>query len=146
MISADSSLSICVICILFPFTRTRTSTEKSLGVLIIHTQLASNELRTKIRQKLTDSASGNILDSTNINCATFFMQSSDYAMEPGDKKLTGEDDLSDLVANNYYDLIIADADIKRLLDVSGYTGHFVDFPHFAVSGRMNDDSIMFFNT
>ena len=72
------------------------------------------------------------------------MQSKDYT-EEGDFTLSGEDELWDILNSNHYDLIIADGDIKRLLDAAKYEGAFVDYPHFAISGRMNDDSVMFFS-
>ena len=111
------------------------SIDSLLSVLIIHTQFAANEMRNQIRTNK---------DNVKVDCATFFMQSRDYA-EEGDLRLSGEDDLAELVAKNNYDLIIADSNFERLLTASGYTGKFVDFPHFAVSGRMNDDSVMFFS-
>ena len=102
-------------------------------ILIIHSQFAANEMRNKMR---------NNMDGV-INCATFFTLLPEYAREC-DIQLSGEDDLWELAAEGGYDLIIADADMERLVRAAGYKGEFVDFPHFAVSGRMNDDSVMFF--
>ena len=44
-----------------------------------------------------------------------------------------------MAENNAYDLVIADTDIKRLLDVAGYRGSFAEFPEFAISGIPMDD-------
>ena len=109
--------------------------ESATRVLIIHTQFAANELRSLILNKYPD---------ISIDVATFFMQSSDYK-EEGDVRLSGEDDLAELVADRNYDLVVADGDIERLLTAVGYKNTFVDYPSFAVSGRMNDDSVMFFS-
>ena len=109
--------------------------ESATRVLIIHTQFAANELRSLILNKHPD---------ISIDVATFFMQSPDYK-EEGDVRLSGEDDLAELVADRNYDLVVADGDIERLLTAVGYKNTFVDYPSFAVSGRMNDDSVMFFS-
>ena len=102
-------------------------------ILIIHSQFASNELRRNIRDGIGDDATDVTLD-----CATFFMQEADYA-EAGDIKLTGEDELWEMAENNAYDLVIADTDIKRLLDAAGYRGSFAEFPEFSISGIPMDD-------
>ena len=109
--------------------------ESATRVLIIHTQFAANELRSLILNKHP---------AISIDVATFFMQSPDYK-EEGDVRLSGEDDLAELVADRNYDLVVADGDIERLLTAVGYKNTFVDYPSFAVSGRMNDDSVMFFS-
>ena len=109
-------------------------------ILIIHSQFAANELRNIIRQfKGIDAES----DSMKIDCATFFMQSPQYS-EKNDFKLSNEDELYELAEQNAYDLIIGDADMKPLLKAAGYKGGFIDYPHFAVSGRMHDDSVLIY--
>ena len=109
-------------------------------ILIIHSQFAANELRDIIRQfKGIDAKS----DSLKIDCATFFMQSPEYS-EADDFKLSNEDELYEIASQNAYDLIIGDADMKPLLKAAGYRGGFVDYPHFAVSGRMHDDSVLIY--
>lgn len=112
-------------------------------ILIIHTQFAANELRRILREEIAKADPDNV-NNIQINAATFFKESSNFT-ENGDFTLSGEDELWETVTTDHYDLIIADGDIKRLLDAAGYNGAFVDYPHFAVSGRMNDDSIMFFS-
>lgn len=102
-------------------------------VLIIHSQFAANEVRNIIR---------NVSNKENvrlsINCATFFMQDDDYK-ESGDIRLSGEDDLWELISEEDYDAVIADEDIKRLLTAAGFKGRFIEFPHFAISGRPLDE-------
>jgi hypothetical protein len=106
-------------------------------ILIIHSQFAANELRHVIRQfKGIDATS----EDVRIDCATFFMQSPDY-MEKNDFRIENEDELYDIAAKGTYDLIIGDSDIKPMLKAARYRGGFIDYPHFAVSGRMFDESI-----
>ena len=105
----------------------------SLGkTLIIGSQFASNELRDFIG------------DGSKVNCATFFMSDNNYAAE-GDIRLSGEDELAELVEEGKYNTIIADDDIKRFLDAVGYEGRFISFPHFAISGRPLDDGKTLYN-
>ncbi len=121
--------------------------ENSLRILIIHTQFAANELRHYIQNELSKqkyiSASRITIDAS-VTCATFFMQAADYA-EEGDFTLSGEDELFDRLQEADYDILIADGDIERLARAAGYKGSFVKYDHFAISGNMNDDSILFFS-
>ena len=112
----------------------KTASEKgSLGkTLIIGSQFAANELRNIIGE------------GSNVNCATFFMSDKNYEAE-GDRRLAGEDELWKLVLDSDYDTIIADDDIKRLLDAAGYKGAFISFPHFAISGRPLDEGKTLYN-
>ena len=93
------------------------------NILIIHSQFAANELRNTI---------GN---TDKIKCATWFMQDKEYAKE-GDIQLSGEDDLTELLEKEIFDLIIADSDAFSLTKSTGYSGSFIDYPEFAVSGRL----------
>ncbi len=102
-------------------------------VLIVHSQFAANELRSDIRAMTENST-----EDITIDCATFFMQEAEYA-ETGDIMLSGEDELWEIAESNKYDLVIGDTDIKRLFDVAGYKGSFVEFPEFAISGIPMDD-------
>ena len=65
------------------------------------------------------------------------MQDNEYINE-GDIRLNGEDDLYELVKNEEFDLIIADSDALSLLKDAGFKGEFIDYPEFAVSGRIFD--------
>ena len=93
------------------------------NILIIHSQFAANELRNSI---------GNV---ENIKCATWFMQDKDFACD-GDIALSGEDDLIELLEKENFELIIADEDTLPLIKSTGYKGDFIDYPEFAVSGRL----------
>ena len=101
------------------------SNHKDAKTLIIRSQFAGNELRKQI---------GN---EKNTKCATWFMQDNEYINE-GDIRLNGEDDLYELVKNEEFDLIIADSDALSLLKDAGFKGEFIDYPEFAVSGRIFD--------
>lgn len=105
-------------------------------VLIVHTQFAANELR-KIMTKNTSK-------QAVIDCASFFIQADKYT-EPGDFHLSGEDDLWEVAESGKYDVVIADADMENLFRAAGFEGTFINYPHFAISGNMNDNSVMFFD-
>ena len=109
-------------------------------VLIIHSQFAANELRTIIRNELKNFDQNKI----TINNATWFMQDSRFT-EDGDFRLTNEDELWDIAQSGKYDVIIADGDIEKLLDAAGFNGSFVEYPHFAISGKMFDDGVTLYN-
>ena len=86
-------------------------------VLIVHQQLAANALREKLTGCETD-------------CASWFMLHREYAGE-NDFSVRTEDDLREAAGG--YDVIIADAMLRRA--VPEFSGTWLDFPHFAVSGR-----------
>ena len=88
-------------------------------VLVINQQFAANALREKIEGCETD-------------CATWFMFDKRFARE-GDFRITDEDVLNERISERGYDVIIADIDLKRA--VKGFSGEFIDFPHYAVSAR-----------
>ena len=112
-------------------------------MLIIHSQFAANEMRKRLVCFRNESGLGKGT-KYSFEVGTFFTMLDEYA-EAGDIHFGGEDDLWSLAAEGDYDLIIADSDMERLIRAAGYKGEFSDFPHFAVSGRMNDDSVMFFS-
>ena len=93
------------------------------NILIIHSQFVANELRNSI---------GN---ADSIKCATWFMQDINFACD-GDIALSGEDDLIELLEKENFELIIADEDTLPLIKSTGYKGDFIDYPEFAVSGRL----------
>lgn len=106
----------------FPFTD-RNILEKAaeLGdkkVLIIHQQAAANKLRTLISGRQTD-------------CASWFSMDEEYTSS-GDFTISSEQMLCEKARE--YDVIIADELMKRVL--RDFKGEFIDFPHFAFSGRL----------
>ena len=87
-------------------------------VLIIHQQIAANALRDKI-------------NGCKVDCASWFDINKKFAAE-NDIHIKNEDDLTEIVDN--YDVIIGDIAFKKIIRT--FKGEFIDFPHFAVSGRM----------
>ena len=87
-------------------------------VLIIHQQIAANALRDKI-------------NGCDVDCATWFDLDKNIAME-NDIQIKNEDDLADIADN--YDVIIGDIAFKKIIPI--FKGEYIDFPHFAASGRM----------
>ena len=118
-------------------------TDNKVKVLIVHSQFAANEMRKRLIWFVNESGLNKGAEYS-FDVGTFFAMLPEYA-EEGDIHLGGEDDLWSLAAEGGYDLIIADSDMERLIHAAGYNGEYSDFPHFAVSGRMNDDSVMFFS-
>ncbi|MCR5214106.1 MAG: nitrogenase molybdenum-iron protein [Eubacterium sp.] len=98
-------------------------------ILIIHSQFAANQLRNNIIKTMSDESF-----NPSIDCASFFMQSPDY-MEEKDFRLNDEDQLFDIAANNSYDYIVGDKDIKLLLKAAGFKGTFIEYNHYAISGE-----------
>lgn len=103
----------------------RVQTMNGKKVLIIHTQLIANALRDNMRG----------CDVTNC---TWFGQNAALKQDV-DFVIRNEEMLAETVKNSGYDVIIADGAVKRLLDSVGFSGEFVDFPHFAVSGELWDN-------
>ena len=110
------------------------------NILIIHSQFAANELRNRIKSNEYGITNSDL----KIDTATFFMYDENYA-ENDDIRLSGEDELWEIAESGKYDLIIADTDIKRLLDAAKYKGKFIAFPHFAISGVPMDEGKTLYN-
>lgn len=91
-------------------------------VLVVHQQFAANELRSHF----TD---------CEVDCATWFKLDKRYAQQ-NDFRIDGEETLMEKLTEGGYDVIFADPDIRRML--SGFSGEFVDFPHYAISAAMNE--------
>ncbi len=86
-------------------------------VLVIHQQVAANALREEIK-------------GCQVDCATWFDLDKSIAKE-NDFRIKNEEDLAETADN--YDVIIGDISFKKI--IPKYKGEFIDFPHFAVSGR-----------
>ena len=93
------------------------------NVLVIHNQTAADAVRKLITEK-----------SGKCHCtsATFFMQKKEL-LQQGDIFLADESDLCDNVGDNY-DVVIADKTLRRVM--KNFSGEFIDFPHFGLSGRL----------
>lgn len=81
-----------------------------------------------------DEVFGKTLRDKGIKCdiATFFTLH-DEIREEGDRKITEEDEFTELVRDGGYDVIVADEMLKPL--ASGFNGQWIDAPFFALSGR-----------
>ena len=103
----------------------RPETDKLSGrrILIIHQQIRANALRDEIRKR-TDA---------EIDTASWFAMYDEFR-EPGDIRLREEYDFTDLMEKGIYDVVIADESLAKA--ARSFRGTFIDFPHFAVSGRM----------
>ena len=97
--------------------------EKSFDkVLIIHQQVAANEIRRKLRQSDPD---------LQIICGSFFLMD-DELKEEGDLHFEREDEFIDYVLQEGFDTVIGDAMFKRAL--RDFKGKYITFDHGAVSG------------
>ena len=96
------------------------------NILIIHQQVAAHVLREKIRA---------LNPKARITCASFFMQLPEL-LEAGDQHLEGEAQLKNLLLQEGFDLIVADSMLMRGISPAS-TNALLDFPHFAVSGRLS---------
>lgn len=92
-------------------------------VLVIHQQLAADAVRQLVPT------------GCEVMCASWFMMNETLrAWRDGDTHIGGEDDFRELAENGGFDVIFADNRLRRA--AKGFTGQWVDFPHFAVSGRL----------
>ena len=97
-------------------------------VLVVHQQFACAALREKL---LACGA------AAVAACGWFSM--TDSLREVQDRRLAEEDDLAAAAAEFGADAVIADAVFKKILP--GFGGEFIDFPHFAVSGRLLEQQV-----
>lgn len=95
-------------------------------VLVIHQQMAANEIRRIIEEAGgTDSAPGQVF------CGTWFLQDREFARE-GDVRFRTEEDFRKYVLEGGFDVIIGDGLLKRA--IREYEGEYLEAPHFAISG------------
>ena len=92
--------------------------EPGTKVLIIHQQFIANALREKI---------------PGSTVASFFMMKDQYRQE-GDLALQDEEQFSLLCEK--FDVIIGDRHLKRA--ARSFKGEWIDLPHYAVSGRLEE--------
>ena len=96
--------------------------------LVIHQQFASNAVRDEILRH--DPAS-------QVNVASWFIMEPDY-MRSGDFRIESEEAFIESVANGGYDAIVCDSRLRVALPRT-QSFNIIDFPHFAVSGRLLDE-------
>ena len=91
-------------------------------VLVIHQQVLANEVRDRILSR----------SDAQMTVACWF--EIDPAIGHGDEVALGEEsDFTKMVEDGNFDVVIGDAMLKQA--IPGFTGEFIDLPHFAVSGR-----------
>ncbi|MGN0294573.1 MAG: nitrogenase component 1 [Lachnospiraceae bacterium] len=90
-------------------------------ILIMHQQVLANDIRREIG------------DKAECMVATWFMLKKELKSE-GDLHLTEEDQFTELIRTEQYDVIIGDEILKNA--VPGFEGIYLKLPHFAVSGKL----------
>jgi nitrogenase molybdenum-iron protein alpha/beta subunit len=93
--------------------------------LVIHQQTAANAARSILEER----------PGTEVAVATWFTLQKEE-MRQGDFRLESEAQFASAVQAGGYDTVVADAGLRRA--IPDFRGKFVDFPHFAVSGRMSE--------
>ncbi len=119
------------------------SQEDSPGVrriLIVHQQVAANEIRRILRGRTacveTDTASLASGSGTEIICGSWFLQLPELT-EPGDVTFDEEEQFALYVEDGHFDVVIGDPRFRRAL--RNFDGEFIDCPHFAVSGILEEE-------
>ncbi|MCC8142448.1 MAG: nitrogenase component 1 [Lachnospiraceae bacterium] len=104
------------------------STLSKKRVLVIHQQVAAHAIRETI--------SGGAPDE-NIVCGTWFMQEPDLAAHQ-DVTFEREDQFISFVESGNFEVIIGDPNLRRAL--RAWTGEYIECPHFAVSGILDENT------
>ena len=96
--------------------------------LVIHQQFAANAVRDAILKHDP---------SAQITVASWFMMEPEF-MRENDFGIGSEEAFIEAVANGGYDAIVCDSRLRAALPRT-QSFHIIDFPHFAVSGRLLDE-------
>ncbi len=109
-------------------------------ILIVHQQVAANEIRRILRGgnacDETDPAAQPSGTGTEIVCGTWFLQLPELT-EPGDVTFDEEEQFASYVEDGQFDVVIGDPRFRRAL--RNFDGEFIDCPHFAVSGILEEE-------
>lgn len=95
------------------------------NVLVVHQQVCANTLREKILA----------INSCECVVGTWFMREKSLEKQ-GDLFFSDEENFVETVENGNFDVIIGDKLLKRTL--KDFKGEYIDYPHFAVSGRLEE--------
>lgn len=95
-------------------------------ILVVHQQFAANKMRELIENKF----------ECSVDVGTFFKLFSEFARE-GDSFIADEEQLVEKVSAGGYDIIVIDDICARAL--KGCDCKVIDLPHFAVSGRLDEN-------
>ena len=96
--------------------------------LVIHQQFAANAVRDALLK---------IDAGSDVTVASWFMMEPEF-MRDGDFRIESEDAFIEAVANGEYDTVVCDSRLRVALPCDR-AFDIVDFPHFAVSGRLIDE-------
>ena len=96
--------------------------------LVIHQQFAANAVRDAILKLDADS---------DVTVASWFMMEPDFKRE-NDFRIESEEAFIEAVVNGGYDAIVCDSRLRVALP-RDRAFKIIDFPHFAVSGRLLDE-------
>ena len=95
---------------------------------MIHQQFAANAVRDAILK----------LDATSrVDVASWFMMEPEF-MREGDFRIESEEAFIEAIVNGGYDAIVCDSRLRTALPCTR-DFRIIDFPHFAVSGRLLDE-------
>lgn len=95
-------------------------------ILVVHQQFAANRLRELLKEKFDCTA----------DVGTFFKLFDEYKQQ-GDDTIPDEEQLVRKVLEGGYDVVIIDRICARAL--KDFKGELIDLPHFAVSGRLDEN-------
>ena len=96
--------------------------------LVIHQQFAANAVRDAILK---------LNPNSNVTVASWFMMEPEF-MRENDFHIESEEAFIEAVANGGYDAIFCDSRLRVALPRT-QCFDIIDFPHFAVSGRLLDE-------
>ena len=95
-------------------------------ILVVHQQFAANKMRKLLKEKY----------DCDVDVGTFFKLFDEYKQQ-GDKFIADEQELVETVTCGGYDVVIIDNICDRALKDCGC--RLIDLPHFAVSGRLDEN-------
>ena len=95
---------------------------ETLETVSVHQQTAANAMRELAERR----------GAKAVTVASWFMEPQEWRRE-GDVLLKEEDDFRSLADNDAFDIVMGDLYFKKALP--HFRGVYIDFPHFAVSGR-----------
>ena len=96
--------------------------------LVIHQQFAANAVRDAILK---------LNESSNVTVASWFMMEPDF-MRENDFRIESEEAFIEAILNGGYDAVVCDSRLRIALPRK-QNFNIIDFPHFAVSGRLLDE-------
>ena len=97
-------------------------------ILVIHQQFAADAVRDTVLK----------LDiASRVDVASWFMMEPEF-MREGDFRIESEEGFIEAILNGGYDALVCDSRLRTALP-RAQDFHIIDFPHFAVSGRLLDE-------